>query len=221
MTQKTNPSGLSDGGTSNSGTSNIHTPNGGSADPTKREQALQDIQFMSMLIARNRRRLDNSPPFLVLWGLYMLIGFAGMQFDVEVWPGWYWSIGTVVASAISAVIGMRLPKESGNEQGGSYGWMFWVPFAAVLASGAFMMFTGIVRLEYVSLFWMMMIGIVYVALAPLLGRRPVLLGGGLIVLAMLTRLLLIDYQFLVLGLIGGGGTIATGLYLRARSKRHG
>src|SRR5690606_13797237 len=99
-------------------------------------------------------------------------------------------------------------------------WMFWVPFAAVLLAGVFMMFTDIVRPEYLSVLWLCLLGVVYISMGSLLGLGPVMLGFWFIVLAIVTRLFLLEYQFIVLGLLGGGSVILTAIWLLRRRRQH-
>ncbi|MFX3632767.1 MAG: hypothetical protein ACE3L7_06800 [Candidatus Pristimantibacillus sp.] len=182
----------------------------------KNDAALEDIEFIKRLITRNQKKLDQSPPFLFIWGTYMLVGFIGMQFDVTVWPNWYWSIASVIGGLLSAIVGSRQSRHMPKQSGGSTGWMFWLPFLIVFLSGFFMMITGVVKQEYISLFWLNLIGIAYVSMGPLIGKGPVILGVWFVVMSVLIRLFFLDYQFLILGLLGGGSMLATGLLLQRR-----
>ncbi|MFD0868519.1 MULTISPECIES: hypothetical protein [Paenibacillus] len=188
---------------------------------TGADQALQDIEFIKQLIARNRKKLDHSPPYLYIWGAYMMIGFVGMHFDHSVWPNWYWLSGAIVGSILSAAVGMRQSRSSNEQEGGAYAWMFWLPFAVMMLSGFFMLASGIVRVEYASFFWVILVGISYVSLASLAGKGPAVVGCWFILLSILTWLFFREYQFIILGLLGGGSNIMAGIYLQWRSKRHG
>lgn len=187
------------------------------------QQALQDIEFIKQLIARNQKKLDHSPPYLYIWGAHMMIGFIGMHFDLSVWPMWYWPISAILGGILSTVVGIRQSRRiaSTSQEGGSYAWMFWLPFLVMMLSGFFMMVSGIVRLEYASFFWVILVGISYVSLASLIGKGPAVIGCWFILLSIATWLFLREYQFLILGLLGGGSNIVTGLFLHWRSKRHG
>lgn len=187
----------------------------------KNDAALQDIEFIKQLMARNQQKLDQSPPFLFIWGTYMMVGFIGMQFNHTVWPMWYWGIASIIGSALSALVGMRQSRGAAKQEGGSMGWMFWLPFLIVMLSGSFMTLTGVVKMEYVSLFWLNLIGIAYASMGPLVGKGPVILGIWFIVLSVLIKLFFLDYQFLALGLLGGGSMLLTGWFLQRRRSRHG
>jgi len=188
----------------------------------KQLQAIQDIVFIKHLMARNQQKLGQSYPFLYVWGLYMMVGFAGMQFDLEQWPKWYWLIASIVCSIASVMLGIRQDRQSTaqSQLGGFMGWMYWLPFAATMLSGMFMMLSGIIKLEYISLCWLILIGITYVAMAPLIGKGPAIIGIWLIILAVLTRYFFLDYQFVILGLFGGGSLVGAGLLLQLRRFRH-
>ncbi|MBP1996882.1 hypothetical protein [Paenibacillus eucommiae] len=191
---------------------------GAKAEPEK--QALQDIEFIKQLIAKNKKKLDQSPPFLFIWGTYMMVGYIGMQFNHTLWPMWFWSCGAVIGGLLSSIVGIRQSRNAPVQEGGSYGWMFWLPFMATMLVGCAMMFTDIVRLEYASLFWCMLIGIAYISLGTLVGKGPVFLGIWFIVLSIFIRLFMLEYQNLLLGLLGGGSVIVTALLLQRR-KKHG
>lgn len=185
------------------------------------QQALRDIEYIKQFMTRNRRKLVSAPPYLFIWGCYMMIGFLGMQFDLERWPIWFWSCGSVVGSVLTAIVGKRQSRQSAISDGGAYGWMFWLPFAAVLVSGGFMMMMEIVQMQYASILWLMLIGIAYVSMGALLGKGPVILGIWFIVLAMVTRMLFLEYQFLIFGLLGGGSFVATAILLQRQGIKHG
>jgi hypothetical protein len=191
------------------------------AHATESVQALRDIDFIKQIITRNEKKMDNSPPYLFIWGTFLMVGMIGMQFDIATWPMWYWPIGTVLGSALSAVTGIRqsrhLPKKAA---GGTNGWMFGLPFLVMMVAGFFMMATGIVKAEYIPLFWFMLVGILYVSMGSLLGKGPMIIGIWFIVLAAATRLFFLDYQFMVLGLLGGGSLVLAGVLLQRRRGRH-
>ncbi|MBW7454977.1 hypothetical protein ACFOLF_03090 [Paenibacillus sepulcri] len=186
------------------------------------QQALQDIDFIKRLIARNQSKLASSIPYMFIWGTYLMIGFIGMQFNQTCWPIWYWSIAAVLGGLLSALTGIRQSRRGlFAKDGGAIGWMFWLPFLVILAAGSFMMAADIIRMEYAAFFWFMLVGIAYVSMGPLAGKGPVILGIWFVVLSMLTRLFLVDYQYLVFGLLGGGSILATGFILQQRRRKHG
>ncbi|UVI30777.1 hypothetical protein [Paenibacillus spongiae] len=191
------------------------------AQQEPRQQALKDIEFIKQLMAKNQRKLDQSSPYLYIWGANLMVGYIGMQFNLTLWPAWYWPIGAVVGMVLSAIVGIRQSRSGNVQEGGSYGWMFWVPFLFMMITGVFMMATKIVRAEDLSVFWFLLLGMAYASLGALVGRGPVMLGLWCILLAMVTGLFFQEYQFLILGLLGGGGNIAAGWILHRRSKRHG
>lgn len=185
------------------------------------QQALQDIEFIKQFITRNQEKLDQSPPYLFIWGMYMVLGFLGMQFSLKLWPMWFWPCGAVIGGVFSAIIGMKQSRRTGVREGGAYGWMFWLPFAMVFVIGFFMMAADIVRMEFASILWLMLIGLSYVCLGMLLGKGPIILGIWFIALGTLTRMFFLEYQFMIFGLLGGGSIVVTGFILQQRRKRYG
>src|SRR4029453_10207173 len=164
--------------------------------------------------------MDQSSPYLFIWGTFLMLGMIGMQFDTSAWPMWYWPIGSVLGSILSAVTGIRQSRHMVKPQGGTNGWMFGLPFLVMMVAGFFMMATGMVKAEYIPLFWFMLVGILYVSMGALLGKGPVMIGIWFIVLSIATRLFFLDYQFLILGLLGGGSLVLAGLWLQRRRGRH-
>jgi len=183
-------------------------------------QALRDIDFIKQLITRNKKKIDQSPPYLFIWGTFLMLGMIGMQFDSTTWPMWYWPIGSVMGSIISAIIGIRQSRQNVGKTDGTNGWMFGLPFLVMMVSGFFMMATGMVKVAYIPLFWFMLVGILYVSMGALLGKGPVMIGIWFIVLSAATRLFFLDYQYLVLGLLGGGSVVLAAVWLQLRRGRY-
>ncbi|MCQ6562393.1 hypothetical protein [Paenibacillus mendelii] len=184
------------------------------------QQGLKDIEFIKQLMAKNQRKLDQSSPYLYIWGTYLMVGYIGMQFDQTLWPIWYWSSGAIIGVMLSAITGIRQSRSGDVQEGGSFGWMFWVPFLFMMTSGAFMMAMEMVQAEDLSVFWFLLLGMAYASLGALVGKGPVMLGAWCILLAIVTGLFFREYQFLILGLLGGGSNVAAGWILQRRSKRH-
>ncbi|GGD66162.1 hypothetical protein [Paenibacillus nasutitermitis] len=186
------------------------------------QQALQDIEFIKQLIARNQSKLVSAIPYMFIWGTYLTIGFIGMQFNEFLWPIWYWSTAGVLGGLLSAVTGIRQSRKGrAAKEGGATGWMFWLPFLVILLAGSFMMAAGMIRMKDAAFFWFILIGIVYVTMGPLAGRGPVYLGIWFMALSMLTYMFLVDYQYLLFGLLGGGSILVTGFILMRRRRKHG
>ncbi|OBZ07749.1 MULTISPECIES: hypothetical protein [Bacillales] len=190
------------------------------AHATESLQALRDIDFIKQIITRNEKKMDQSPPYLFIWGTFLMLGMIGMQFDNETWPMWYWPIAAVLSSVLSAVTGIRQSRNMPKKQGGTNGWMYGLPFLVMMVAGFFMMATGMVEAQYIPLFWFMLVGILYVAMGSLMGKGPVMIGIWFILLSAATRLFFLDYQFLVLGLLGGGSLVLAGVLLQRRRGRH-
>jgi hypothetical protein len=190
------------------------------AHATESLQALRDIDFIKQIITRNEKKMDQSPPYLFIWGTFLMLGMIGMQFDSETWPMWYWPIAAVLSSVLSAVTGIRQSRNLPKKQSGTNGWMYGLPFLVMMVAGFFMMATGMVEAEYIPLFWFMLVGILYVSMGSLMGKGPVMIGIWFILLSAATRLFFLDYQFLVLGLLGGGSLVLAGVLLQRRRGRH-
>ncbi|MGO4372184.1 hypothetical protein [Paenibacillus sp. 2TAB19] len=187
----------------------------------EQQRALQDIEYIKGLLARNERKLGEASPFMYVWGAYLTVGFIGMHFDQKEWPIWYWGIAAVICGAISGIIGSRMMKTQRGGEGGFSTWMYVLPFAAMFAAGSFMLLTNMINTDYTALFWTILIALSYIAMGSMAGKGPVYLGLWFIVLAIVTRLILLDYQYIVLGVFGGGSIIVFGYLLQQRRKRNG
>lgn len=186
----------------------------------EQERALQDIEFIKRLLAKNERKLGEASPFMYVWGVYLTIGFMGMHFDQKELANWYWGIAALICGVVSAVIGSRMTKRDGGQDGGFSTWMYVVPFAPMLVAGGFMLLTNMINTEYTALYWTILIALSYIVMGSMAGKGPVYLGLWFIFLAIITRLLL-DYQYIVLGLFGGGSIIVFGYLLQQRRNRNG
>lgn len=184
-------------------------------------QAMQDIEFIKQLMARNQEKLEQASPYLLIWGVYMMLGFMGMQFIGLIWAMTFWPIGAVAGGILSAIIGIKQGRERGMQKGGTSNWMYWLPFLVMMLAGSSLIALDIVRKEYLGFFWLTLTGVSYVSLGSLVGRGPVVLGIWFIVLSVLTKLFFIEYQNFIFGLMGGGSIVLMGIFLRLRGRNNG
>jgi hypothetical protein len=184
--------------------------------PTEAEEALASIQAM---MQKTRRAISNSGAyaFLFIWGIVWLFGFLGSQFLSQEISGYNWIVLDSLGGIISAVTGIRMgrgvrsssPVTSGKRIG-----IFWLLlFLYAAATVAISWPADGKRLAmYIILF--VMIG--WLAMGLLLSFYAIWPGLIITALALVSYFLLPDIFYLVMAVLGGGGMIALGLYIRAR-----
>ena len=184
--------------------------------PTEAEEALASIQVM---MQKTRRAISNSGAykFLLIWGVVWFFGFLGSQFlPVEV-ASKVWIALDILGGLVSAVVGIRMNRGVRTSSSGTSGkriGVFWLLlfgycFAAITIA---MPLDGKQFAMFIILFAMMG----WIAMGLLLSFASVWWGLGLTILALLGYFLLPEVFYLWMAILGGGGMIALGLYIRFR-----
>lgn len=184
--------------------------------PTEAEEALAAIQTM---VQKTRRAISSSGAymFLIVWGIIWLLGFLGSQFLPQEIGGYAWMILDILGGILSAIIGIRMgravrsssPVTSGKRIGLFWSLLFLYCVAALAVSWPA---DGKQLSMYIILF--VMVG--WIAMGLLLSFASVWPGLIITVLALVGYFLLPDIFYLWMAILGGGGMIALGLYIRSR-----
>jgi hypothetical protein len=184
--------------------------------PSEAEEALAAIQTMAQ---KTRRSIASGGTFitLIITGIIWLVGFICTQFLPQEVVGYIWAGLCILGTVIGIVLGFRMGKRVRS------------PAAAPMA-------------KRVGLFWLLLIffGLATIAIArPTDGKQATMLVILFIMLGQMamgllfsfstvwwtlpiTALALVGYFllpgifFLWMAILGGGGMIALGLYLRLR-----
>ncbi len=180
------------------------------------EEALAAIQAM---MKKTRRAISSSGAylFLIVWGVIWLLGFLGSQFLPQEIGGYAWMILDSLGGILSAVIGIRLNRGvrsfSSTTSGKRIG-IFWMLLflycvaAVAIAWPASGMQLSMIIILFVMVGWM--------AMGLLLSFTSIKGGLALTILALVGYFLFPGIFHLWMAVLGGGGMIALGLYIRWR-----
>ena len=184
--------------------------------PTEAEEALAAIQSM---MKKTRRAISSSGAymFLFIWGVVWLLGFLSSQFLPNQIAGYIWMGLDILGGVISAIVGIRMgrgvrsssPVTSGKRIGIFWFLLFFYAVATVAVSWPA---DGKQLAMYIILF--VMVG--WLAMGLLLSFASVWPGFAITALALIGYFLLPSIFYLWMAVLGGGGMIALGLYIRSR-----
>jgi hypothetical protein len=184
--------------------------------PTEAEEALAAIQTM---MTKTRQAISSSGAylFLILWGIIWLLGFLGSQFLPTDIGGYAWIVLDILGGILSAVLGIRMgrvvrsssPSTSGKRIAFFWLLLFFYCVAAVAVSWPA---DGKQLSMYIILF--VMVG--WMAMGLLLSFASIWPGVIITALALIGYFLLPGIFYLWMAVLGGGGMISLGLYIRSR-----
>jgi hypothetical protein len=184
--------------------------------PSEAEEALTAIQA---IMQKTRRAISSSGAynFLILWGAIWLIGFLNSQFLPNKTASYVWMGLDILGGILSAVIGIRLNRgvrTSTSTTTGKRIAFFWflIFIYCFLAVGV----TWPVDGKQLAMFIILFVTIGWIAMGLLLSFASVWWGIGLLVLSLIGYFLLPGIFYLWMAILGGGGMIALGIYVRNR-----
>ena len=184
--------------------------------PSDAEEALEIIQDM---MKKTRRAISSSGAyiFLIVWGIIWLLGFTGSQFLPQEIGGYAWMVLDILGGILSAVIGIRMgrgvrntsPVTTGKRIGLFWLLLFLFCLAAIAvawpASG-----------KQLSMFIILFVMTGWISMSVLLSFASSWPGLIITALALIGYFLLPGIFYLWMAILGGGGMIALGLYIRSR-----
>ena len=184
--------------------------------PTEAEEALAAIQAM---MTKTRQAISSSGAylFLIVWGVIWLLGFLGSQFLSQEIADYAWMVLDILGGILSAVLGIRMGRgvrSASSTTSGKRIAIFWLLlfFFCIAAIAVSWPPDGKQLAMYIILF--VMVG--WLAMGLLLSFASVWPGLIITVLALVGYFLLPGIFYLLMAILGGGGMIALGLYIRSR-----
>jgi hypothetical protein len=184
--------------------------------PTEAEEALNAIRVVTQ---KTRRAISNSGAyiFLLIWGIVWLFGFLGSQFAPVETAGNIWIVLDILGGILSAFFGYRIrrgvrtanPSISGSRIGVFWLLLFAYCFAAIMVAHP-------VDGKQMAMFIILFVMVGWIAMGLLLSVVSIWWGVALTALALGGYFLLPDIFYLLMAILGGGGMIALGLYIRYR-----
>jgi hypothetical protein len=184
--------------------------------PSEAEEALASIQVM---MQKTRRLISSSGAyvFLIIWGMIWLLGFMGSQFLSQDIAGYAWMGLDILGGILSAVVGIRMGsgvRSSSSTSTGKRIGIFWMLliFYVVATVAVSWPASGKQMSMYIILF--VMVG--WLAMGLLLSFTSIWPGLVITALALIGYFLLPGIFYLWMAILGGGGMIAFGLYIRSK-----
>ncbi len=184
--------------------------------PSEAEEALAAIQNM---MRKTRRAISTSGAykFLFIWGAIWMVGFLNSQFLTGALVGYIWMGLDILGGALSAFVGIRLNRgvrSANSTTTGKRIGLFWLAlFLYCVAAGAVV---WPIDLKQGAMIIILFVMLGWMAMGLLLSFTPARWGLAITVLALIGYFLLPGIFFLWMAVLGGGGMIALGLYIRAR-----
>jgi hypothetical protein len=188
--------------------------------PSEAEEALASIQRM---MQRTRHSIGNSGIYLslIVTGIVWLVGYVCTQFLPSQIVVYIWIGLSIVGGALASVLGIRMGRRVRSPSAAITAaatakrigllWLLLVFYCIATIAVAWPM-DGKQRTMIIILF--IMIG--QLAMGPLLSFSSVWWALPITALALIGYFLLPGVFYLWMGVLGGGGMIAFGLYIRSR-----
>jgi hypothetical protein len=184
--------------------------------PSEAEEALAAIQT---IVKKTRRSIANSGAyiFLIIWGIVWLLGFSSSHFLNSEIAGRVWIGLDILGGVLSAVFGSRMNLRVRSLAAISSGKriaMFWLLLFlyCIIAVGIAWPVDG----KQASMFIILFVMVGWIAMGTLLSFASIWWGLIFTGLALIGYFLLPYYFYLWMAILGGGGMIALGLYIRRK-----
>jgi hypothetical protein len=184
--------------------------------PDEAEEALAAIQAVTK---KTRHSIASSGAyiFLIVTGIVWLVGYLSTQFLTGVIVAYIWTGVSVLGSAVAILLGTRMgrrvrsPSFNASAKRASLFWLLLV-FYGIAAIAIARPADG----KQVTMFVILFIMIGQLAMGLLLSFSSVWWALPITALALIGYFLLPGIFYLWMGVLGGGGMIGLGLYIRLR-----
>lgn len=181
-------------------------------------EAQESLQAIQHIMKKTKHMISSSGAykFLFLWGAIWLVGFLSSQFIHTIMIGYIWAGLDVIGGFLSAFIGIRMSRVVHNESNpsGIRIGAFWWALMALCALCILVVWP--IDWKQLSMLIILFVMAGWIAMALLFKAVSVWLGIAVIALAFIGYYLLPDFFFLWMAILGGGGMIAAGFYVRSR-----
>ncbi len=184
--------------------------------PTEAEEALAAIQVM---MQKTRRFISGSGAylFMIVWGVVWLLGFLNSQFLPAQTAGFVWMGLSILGGVISAIVGIRLNRgvrSSTSTTSGKRIALFWLLLFAYCVAAISVAWPA--DGKQLAMFIILFVMVGWIAMGLLLSFASTWTGLALTALALVGYFLLPGIFYLWMAILGGGGMIALGMYIRNR-----
>jgi hypothetical protein len=184
--------------------------------PTEAEEALTAIQAM---IKKTRRSISSSGAylFLIVWGFIWLFGFACSQYLAKDIVGQVWAVLNILGGILSIVIGIRMNRgvrSTSSTLSGKRIGLFWLLLWLFCFAAVAVLWPLDPKQLAVIIILFVMVG--WIAMGQLLSLMSTSWGLAFTALALIGYFLFPSIFYLWMAILGGGGMIALGFYIRSR-----
>ena len=176
----------------------------------KTREALDQITYLQELITQTRLRAADGYPYFLLWGVLWILGYIS-----SIWLSHLvWLVIGPVGGVLSIV--PRFTRKKGQSAPPllkKLGWLMMILFLYV----GFLFYQLLAISQSIQLlnsYWPFHIGLLYIAAGIFVGRQIILIGGWLILVALIGISLPFPFQAIWLAVSGGGGLLFTGFFFR-------
>ncbi len=184
--------------------------------PDEAEETLTDIQN---IMQKTRHSIASSGAHisLIITGVVWLVGFMATQFLTGAIVAYIWIAVSIIGSAVAAVLNSRVSKRIHSPSAGATAirisliWLLLAVYCLAAIAVAWPI-DGKQLTTFIVLF--VMVG--WMAMGLLLSFISIWPGLIIIALVLVGYFLLPDFYYLWMAILGGGGMIALGLYIRYR-----
>jgi hypothetical protein len=184
--------------------------------PQEAQQALDAIQQM---VKRTQRAIASSGAynFLIIWGFIWLLGFTSSQFLPGKTVGYVWMALDLLGAVASVLAGIQLKNKIRSSSAAVSGRRiayFWLLLFIYCGIFYFVASPSDSRQGAMIIILFVMIG--WIAMGLLLSVSSIGWSLGITALALIGYYLLPGIFYLWMAVLGGGGMIALGFYIRKR-----
>lgn len=184
--------------------------------PDEAEEALAAIQKITQ---KTRQSLASSGVYisLIITGIIWLVGYVCTQFLPAQTVAWIWGVLIVVGSTLATVLGLRAGRRvrsPGSSAAAKRAGLFWLLLA--LYAAAFIAITRPADGRQMTLVIILFVMLGQLAMGLLLSFSAVWWALPVSALALIGYFFFPGIFYLWMGILGGGGMILMGLYIRSR-----
>lgn len=184
--------------------------------PQEAARQMRDVEHTTKL-SKRLYGYHRTSPFLILWGLIWCAGYAATDVSPAM-AGWVWLVLDCLGIAVTFVIARRMGKKdtAGDAASGRIAGLRTAGLCLIAVAGLYALYavTGpLLGRQYLCV-PVLLTGIIYMAVGLWQGLRMLLCGAVVFAAALGGYFYMAAHYGLLLGILGGGALILTGLWMR-------
>jgi hypothetical protein len=179
--------------------------------------ASNDLKIIREIMDRTRRMdAGEGGWFMILWGIIWLLGFSGTQFAPGPAVGWIWLVLNTIGLGITLWLAIRFSRNTVRSSTGRVIFLWWA--SLLVFDGLVAWLFGFEPGPDVALLIVLTIGLGYVLFGLFAHWMISLVGALIAALAAGATVLMPNYLFLSIAIIGGGLLLGTGVWFVRQGK---